>query len=64
MGAVTSTMVMSMLVLYALDNPFHSGAGGLSPVAMERSLVVVDEALDAVDRQVPIPCDSEGVAQS
>jgi hypothetical protein len=29
---------------------------------MERSLRIIDEALGAVDVQVSIPCDAEGVA--
>ena len=49
-----------LLLLYALDNPFAEGVGGLDPVAMERSLRIIDEALGAVGGQVPIPCDPEG----
>jgi amino acid transporter len=60
MGAVVSVIVMLLLLLYALDNPFHPGIGGLDPVAMERSLRLVDEALGAVGGQVPIPCDTDG----
>lgn len=63
MGSVVSVVAMLLLVLYTLDNPFHSGIGGLDPVAMQRSLNIVDEALTAVDQQVPIPCNLEGVAQ-
>ena len=61
MGSVVSVIVMLFLLLYALDKPFGSGVGGLDPVAMERALRLVDEALSAVGEQVPIPCDSEGV---
>jgi amino acid transporter len=61
MGAVVSAIVTLFLLLYALDNPFASGVGGLDPVAMERSLRLVDEALSAVGEQVSIPCDSAGV---
>ena len=32
----------------ALDNPFHDGVGGLEPVAMERTLRIVDQALGAI----------------
>jgi hypothetical protein len=34
--------------------------GGLQPVAMERSLGIIDEALSAVDAQVQLPCDALG----
>jgi hypothetical protein len=60
MGAVVAVITMLLLLLYALDNPFHAGVGGLDPVAMERSLRFVDEALEAIGGQVPIPCDLEG----
>jgi len=59
-GSVVSVMALLMLLLYALDNPFHSGVGGLKPVAMERSLRMVDEALSAVQTQVRLPCDGVG----
>src|SRR5262245_55686945 len=45
MGSVTSVIVLMLLLLNFLDNPFHSGVGGLKPVAMERSLRLTDEAL-------------------
>jgi hypothetical protein len=60
MGAVTSVIAMLFLLLAALDNPFRGGVGGLKPVAMERTLTIVDEALDAVGLDVPIPCDETG----
>jgi Protein of unknown function (DUF4239) len=60
MGAVVSVMVTLLLLVFALDNPFHPGVGGLDPVAMERSLRLVDEALEAISGQVPIPCDLDG----
>jgi hypothetical protein len=61
MGAVVSVIVALLLLLNTLDDPFHGGVGGLDPVAMERSLQIIDEALGAVDVQAPIPCDAEGV---
>ena len=60
MGSVTSVIVLMLLLLNFLDNPFHTGVGGLRPVAMERSLRLVDEALDAVGSDVRIPCDAAG----
>jgi amino acid transporter len=60
MGSVVSVMVTLLLLLYALDNPFHPGVGGLDPEAMGRSLRHVDEARGAVGGQVPMPCDLEG----
>jgi hypothetical protein len=60
MGSVVSVIVMMLLLLNFLDNPFHSGVGGLRPVAMERTLRIVDEALGAISSDVRIPCDAEG----
>ena len=47
-GSVVAVMAALMLLLHGLDYPFHNGVGGLKPVAMERSLRIVDEALSAV----------------
>ena len=60
MGSVT-TVVASMLLLIAfLDSPFHDGVGGVRPVAMERTLRIIDEALQAVGGRVELPCDARG----
>jgi amino acid transporter len=59
-GSVVAVMTMLMLLLYGLDTPFHSGVGGLKPIAMERSLRMVDDALDAVGRQAVLPCNELG----
>jgi amino acid transporter len=62
-GSVVSVITVLMLLLFGLDNPFHSGVGGLKPVAMERSLRTVDQALGAVGVQVQLSCDSVGKAR-
>lgn len=62
MGAVTSVVVTMLLLLTFLDNPFHTGVGGLRPVAMERTLRIVDQALGATNLDVPVPCDAQGNA--
>jgi amino acid transporter len=59
-GSVVAVMGSLLLLLRALDNPFHSGVGGLQPVAMERSLRTVDAALGAVGVKVQPPCDALG----
>ena len=64
MGSV-ATVVASMLLLIAfLDSPFHSGVGGVRPVAMERTLRIVDEALGAVGGRAQLPCDMHGTPVS
>ncbi len=59
-GSIVSVLTVLMLLLYGLNNPFQSGVGGLKPVAMERSLRMVDEALGAVGTRVQLPCDTFG----
>jgi hypothetical protein len=60
MGGVTSVIAVMLLLLSSLDRPFHSGVGGLRPVAMERSLRMVDEALRTTKTSRVAPCDSQG----
>ncbi len=60
MGTVVSTLTMMMLLLYALDNPFHPGIGGLRPVAMERALEIIDQELDVAGVDITLPCDTAG----
>ena len=59
-GSVVSVMAALMLLLNGLDAPFHDGVGGLRPVAMERSLRMIDAALGSIGTQVQIPCDALG----
>ncbi|HET6696997.1 MAG TPA: hypothetical protein VFG85_10865 [Gaiellaceae bacterium] len=64
MGAVVSVIVMLFLLLYALDNPFAEGVGGLDPLAMERALRIVDEEIRALGTSVTIPCGPDGTPVS
>jgi hypothetical protein len=59
-GSVVSVMAALLLLLNTLDDPFHGGVGGLEPVAMERTLRIIDEALGAIGTQVQVPCDALG----
>jgi hypothetical protein len=60
MGAVASVITTMLLLLSFLDNPFHSGVGGLRPVAMERSLEILEAALPEVAPDTVAPCDEQG----
>ena len=53
-GSVVSVITVLLLLLNGLNSPFHDGVGGLQPVAMERSLRVIDEALGAVGAEVEL----------
>jgi hypothetical protein len=60
MGSATTVVVVSLLAINALDNPYGPNVGGLDPVAMERSLGILDEARAVVNDTAPLPCDEEG----
>ena len=63
MGGVTVVITATLLLINVLDNPFHPGVGGLQPVAMERTLEIMDEVLPIIGGVDP-PCDARGVATS
>ena len=60
MGAVVALIVSMLLLLQFLNNPFHGGVGGLRPVAMERTLRILDDELKAGGIQITPPCDALG----
>ena len=60
MGAVASVITVMLLLLWSLDHPFQEGVGGLRPVAMERSLRVLDEVVPSFAPGISPPCDAEG----
>jgi Protein of unknown function (DUF4239) len=60
MGAVVAVIASMLLLLNFLDNPYHAGVGSLKPVAMERTLRILDEALPLVAKDVSVPCDAAG----
>jgi hypothetical protein len=61
-GAVVSVVTTLLLLLAFLDDPFHPGVGGLQPVAMERTELLIDQQLDVVGGDLPIPCNEQGIA--
>ncbi|MET0902385.1 MAG: hypothetical protein ABWZ52_04020 [Acidimicrobiales bacterium] len=63
MGGTLATIMAMLLLLNFLDDPVRSGVGGLQPKAMERSLVIMDEALDAIGIELTPPCDEAGRPQ-
>jgi hypothetical protein len=60
MGAVVSVIVGMLLLIRFLDSPFHAGVGGVQPVAMERTMGIIDEALRAIGQSPTLPCDERG----
>ena len=64
MGSVTTVVVSMLLLITFLDSPFQKGIGGVRPVAMERTLETIEEAIQAVGLRVTLPCDARGVPVS
>ena len=62
-GSVALVMSSTLLLLWFLDNPYHGGAGGLRPVAMERTLDLLRQGSDLLGG-VAAPCDQGGVART
>jgi hypothetical protein len=60
MGSATTVIVLTLAAINALDNPYRHGLGRIAPVAMERSLRILDEARAVVDQRGPLPCDARG----
>lgn len=61
-GTVVGVITAMLLLLQFLDHPVHDGIGGLRPVAMERTLEVIDQVLAIVGHDEPPPCDTRGNA--
>ena len=62
MATVVAVVVSLLLLLQFLDNPFHTGVGGLHPDAMRRTLLIIDQELTPAQRELPLPCDARGSA--
>lgn len=61
-GGVAIVITSTLLLLWFMDNPYHGGVGGLQPVAMERTLGIMQQELAVVGGVTP-PCDASGVAR-
>jgi hypothetical protein len=59
-GPVVATMTSILLVIGFLDNPYGSGFGSLQPVAMERTLGVLEQERAVVGDTTALPCDGRG----
>jgi hypothetical protein len=59
-GSVTAVMAATLLVLGALNSPFEEDIGGVRPVAMQRSLAILDEARVVLNMDYSLPCDEQG----
>ncbi len=62
MGSATAVVVATLLAIHALDNPYQAGVGNIEPVAMERSLSLIEEARTVLRDTGAVPCDARGAA--
>jgi len=62
MGSAAAMIVATLLVIDALDHPYRSGPGAIQPVAMERTLTLIEEARTAIGTDPAVPCDEDGAA--
>jgi hypothetical protein len=62
MGGVAVVISSTLILLWFLDNPYHSGVGGLRPVAMERTLAFLEGPAQEVVGPFAKPCDETGAA--
>src|SRR5204862_5084621 len=59
-GSVTTALVVTLLAVHSLDNPYRRGIGSIKPVAMERSLRLIDQARVVTGDARRLPCDAKG----
>jgi hypothetical protein len=64
MGSATTVIVLTLLAINALDNPYGGALGRIKPVAMERSLKILDRERAVVNDTAPLPCDARGARGS
>jgi hypothetical protein len=62
MGTVMTVIVATLLVVEFFDNPFDRGLGSLRPVAMERTLRILEQERLVVHETGPLPCDATGAS--
>jgi hypothetical protein len=60
MGSTTVVMTLLLLLVAFFDHPHGGGVGRLQPVAMERTIELIDTELELVGVEISLPCDSDG----
>ena len=64
MGSVVAVITATLLLIHVLDQPIQAGYGGLRPVAMERTLRILDQERQFANDHSPLPCDANGAPTS
>jgi hypothetical protein len=60
MGSVVAVITLTLLLIRSLDEPFHPGPGAVKPVAMQRTLNLLEQQRQVVGQTGPLPCDEAG----
>jgi hypothetical protein len=60
MGTVVTVMVLMLLIIGFLNNPFRPGFGSLQPSSMERTLEILEQERTITNDDSPLPCDEDG----
>jgi hypothetical protein len=60
MGSVVAVITATLLLIRVLDQPIQAGFGGLRPVAMERTLRILDQERQFAGDHASLPCDANG----
>jgi hypothetical protein len=61
-GSVVAVITATLLLISFLDDPFQPGFGTLRPVAMERTLEILEQERRVVREGAQLPCDARGIA--
>jgi hypothetical protein len=64
MGSVAVVITSTLLLLWFLDNPYHRGASGIRPIAMERTLEQLTQENGIAGGSFGIPCDVQGAPRT
>jgi hypothetical protein len=60
MGSVVAVITATLLLIRVLDHPVQDGYGSLRPVAMERTLRILDQERQFTGDHATLPCDANG----
>jgi hypothetical protein len=64
MASATTVIVVTLAAINALNHPYSAGVGQIKPVAMQRSLRILDSARVVLNVRAPVPCDARGARVS
>ena len=59
MGSVVAVLTALLLLIQFLDDPYRGGFGSLQPVAMERTLGILEQERGLTGETGAFPCDAE-----